>query len=735
MKNVEHQVFLKTSKLIKNRTNVRSGQHKVRLSAFYRYIWFIVSQPMMFFRLYASYLMVLALLFVPKGESCAQTDTTARDTLDYYEMSLEQLLSIKAHGVPSELEELINSLISVASKKPLSARESPSIVSLITREEIRQSGARDLIDVLRLVPGLDFGADVESVVGLGVRGNWAHEGKVLLLIDGQEMNEVMFATTQFGNHFPIELIKKVEIIRGPGSAIYGGFAEYGVINIVTQQGEDIKGVQVAGTYGQMSKTFGRRNVNLAIGDKKGDFEYSLSGMIGEGNRSDQTYSDFYGSSYDMTGNAALNPAFVNLGLKYKGLSFRAMGDFFGTTVRDGYDYIKSGTYNESFHSFFGELKYEAKLNKDFTLTPRLNFKQQEPWKTAEVDSTTPAYAKTAQRLTANVSASWNINRYINLVFGGETFTDIAKDNVEESYFSDSTQKVQYYNYAFFAQGLIKTRFVNIILGARYDQHNIYGDAFNPRVGLTKKLNKFHFKVLYSSAFRAPSIENINLSTQTGIKPEKTQVAEIELGYQVTRKSIFTVNFFDITTHNPIVYFYDDANFTDTYINFGSSGTSGIEAEYRIKAAWGTVGFNYSFYSAAGKNKIADYEVSEDAAALLGFANHKVNLFATWNILPTLSVNVNASIYGARWAYTSIDTAEVSVLEKLDPTALVNVYLRYTLPVKGLSIGVGVYDLLDKRFKFVQPYDGYHAPLPGPSREFVFRLQYDLGFKPKKKKTE
>src|ERR1700752_1841087 len=122
-------------------------------------------------------------LFLTGREGFSQSDSSMvrKDTVDYYEMSLEQLLKMKAHGVPTELEKLINSLISVASKKPLSTRESPSIVTLVTKEEIRNSGARDLMDVLRMVPGIEFGVDVEGVVGIGVRGNWAHEGKMLLL--------------------------------------------------------------------------------------------------------------------------------------------------------------------------------------------------------------------------------------------------------------------------------------------------------------------------------------------------------------------------------------------------------------------------------------------------------------------------------------------------------------------------------------------------------------------------
>ena len=87
-----------------------------------------------------------------------------------------------------------------------------------------------------MVPGFHFGVDVTNVVGVGVRGNWGHEGKVLMLIDGMEMNENLFSTLQFGQHYNLQNIEKIEIIRGPGSSIYGGFAELGVINIITKSG-------------------------------------------------------------------------------------------------------------------------------------------------------------------------------------------------------------------------------------------------------------------------------------------------------------------------------------------------------------------------------------------------------------------------------------------------------------------------------------------------------------------
>ncbi|MBL7919320.1 MAG: TonB-dependent receptor plug domain-containing protein [Bacteroidia bacterium] len=661
----------------------------------------------------------------------AQADTTIikKDSVDFYEMSLEQLLKLKAHGVPTELEKLINSLISVASKKPLNTRESPSIISLITQDEIASSGARDLIDVLRLIPGFDFGVDVEGVVGVGIRGNWAHEGKVLMLIDGQEMNEILFATNQFGNRYPVEQIKRIEIIRGPGSAIYGGFAEYGVINIITKQGADINGVNVSGTYGQGSEDYLRRNVSLSLGQKIKEVEYSISGSVGQGQRSNGIYTDFQDSSYNMTGNSQNNPAFFNAGIKYKGLSFRAIGDFFQTTMRDGYgNVIPGGAVKDNFCGIFSELKYIIKVNDKLTITPRINYKSQTPWQ-SEAYTGKEEYNRTATRTLGNITTSYNLNRYINFVLGSEYFRDEAKDKVDSSYFSNNKQKVSYHNYAFFAQGLIKTRIVNFILGARYDKHNEYGYAFVPRVGLTKKYGKFHFKALYSSAFRAPSIENINYSTNDGIKPELTQVIEVEMGYQLTRKSFFNINVYDITTNNPIVY-YTDSTSTDYYINSGHSGTQGIEAEYTVKQKWGHVAINYAYYSAGNKEKIPDYEVSDNSSALMAFANNRVNLNSSFNLAKGLSLSPTVSFYGARYGYSSVDSTGTSVAELFAPTTLLNIYLRYNTPLKGLTVGLGVYDILDEQFKFLQPYNGYHAPLPGPGREIIFRLQYTLNYKSK-----
>jgi outer membrane receptor for ferrienterochelin and colicin len=655
------------------------------------------------------------------------------DTLDIYEMSIDQLQKLKAVGVSTDLEKLINSLIGVASKKPLSGRESPSIVTLITEEEIKNSGARDLIDLLNMVPGMDFGMDVEGVIGIGIRGNWAHEGKVLLLLDGQEMNEVLFGTTQFGNHVSVDQIKRIEIIRGPGSAIYGGYAEYGVINIITKDGGDINGITAVATYGQMQRSFARRNVSLSGGFKKGNFDLSIAGSVGEAKRSDQVYYDLYGGSYDMNKYSSTNPMNLNVGLKIKSFSTRFILDNYAIRSADGYDAVRE-PYWGKFNSKFCELKYELKLGRKLTITPKINYKNQVPWNT-EGDSITEPYYKIVDRYTGNLNVSYNYNRKLNITVGGEIFNDRAEDRVEGSYYADSAKKVSYLNEALFAQALMKFRLVNIIVGARFDNHNIYGSSFVPRVGLTKKIEKFHFKILYSNAFRAPTIENINLTDSTGMKPERTSVIEFEAGYQLGRKSIVTINLFDITTRGAIIYYFDNATGMDAYHNVGSNGTRGAELEYKVKDHWGYLNLNYSFYTASGKGKIADYEVPQNSSMLLAFSAHKANLNLNFNYTRHFTINPSLAFQSERYACTTVDSMGAGIIEKLPAVVYANLFFRYVNIVKGLDVGVGVYNIFDERVTYIQPYNSLHAPLPGLSREFAIKVSYSFHLKKKEEGAE
>jgi len=665
-------------------------------------------------------------------------DNKTLDSAAIYSMSLEELMKIKSSGVSSEMEKLINSLLNVASKKPLSTRKSPSIVTLITQEEIEKSGARDLIDVLRLVPGIDFGVDAQGVVSIGIRGNWAQEGKVLLLLDGQEMNEILYSSLQFGNHFDVSQIKRIEIIRGPGSAIYGGFAEYGVISIITKNGEDINGISASATYGQTQSDLGRRNITLSAGKKINDFQYSLALFTGQANRSNQNYVSQTGASYNMAGNSNLNPTNINLGMTYKQFSLRTIFDQYNTTTRDNYGDVLSKAYPNNFSSYFLELKYDFKPNDKITITPRFNFKEQMPWNfsgsVTPQDAAYTVYDKRAERTKGNVTMSYDVTKRINIIAGGEIFYDAAQLGKDTVLFSNGQRSVDYWNTAVFAQALFKYRIANLTFGARFDNNNAYGSAFVPRMGITKKIDDFNFKLLYSNSFRAPGIENINESLNSNIKPEISRVIEFEAGYQLSSNTFLTANIFDIATKNPIVYFIDttivNGNY-EGYKNFKQLGSRGVEVEYRVKDKWGYVNVNYSFYTTQNQLEVPYYEVPGNSSVALAFPNHKINLNSSFNVSKFLSISPSLSWMSKRYGYASVDTLNNPVIKEYSPVLLANLFFYFNIS-KSLKAGIGCYNILNQQYEFIQPYNGGHAPLPGSSREFIIRLAYTFNFK---KKTE
>jgi outer membrane receptor protein involved in Fe transport len=638
------------------------------------------------------------------------------------------------------LEDLLNIETGVATRTSTRLRESPAIVTIISRDEIINMGARDLIDVLNLVPGFHFGVDVQSVVGLGVRGNWAHEGKVLLLIDGQVMNEGLFLTLQFGNHYPIDNIEKIEIIRGPGSVIYGGYAELAVINVITRNGAAIDGARVSGVYGRGMRTMLRQSVSLAAGTKlENGLDLALSGTIGRGNRGDYVYRDIYGTSYRLRdGDADTDPKFLDVGVSWEGLQLRLIYDGYHTTQRDAFDASMSRHAPQGFKGWYGELSYPVALG-DLTITPKVTAKRQKPWfnhvADPEFQDAGIYYPKQVDRFTGGLTVGHHdLVEGLELLGGVEAYLEQARvfDAEFEPQLFAGDDEVEYQNLAGFAQAVFSHPIVNVSAGARYESHDQYGSSFVPRLGLTKVIDRFHAKLLYSQAFKAPGVENIRLNA--GVQPERTQVVEAEVGYQLTDEMFAALNVFDITIDDPIIYTITES--AEGYTNEETTGTRGLELEYRVRMSRGYATLGYSFYTAAGKDQPANYAVLRDSsctdpecrrtdALLLGFPAHKLVLSASAQLLEGLTINPSVVAMSERYSYASVDElGEVASTEAEPATMLLNLYLRYTPGIAGVSVGAGVFNALGEKFKYLQPYDGWHAPFPASGREIVVRLEID-----------
>ena len=627
-----------------------------------------------------------------------------------------------------ELRALLDAPVTVASKRATTVREAPGVITLVTRQEILASGARDLIDVLRMVPGLDLASDVQGVVGLAMRGSWGYEGKLLLLWDGLEMNETLYGTTQFGNHYPVDQIKQIEVIRGPGSSIYGGYAELGVIKVTTLGADDLKqgGIATIMQGSGADASFHQQFSVVAGGGE--NLKLSLGAFLGRGQRSDQDLTDASGSTYNLKGNSDLRPLFFNLGADWNGLSLRYVADRYATTQQDYLGLTTASPYPLNFRSDNVEIKYQWQLGDALTLTPRYAYRSQQPWQTLDtrIDPVAGSefFRVKAIRQKSGLDLAWDASPNLNLLAGLERIQDDAR-NLDLAYGTAFTSTggntVAYGTSAAYAQGTWSGSWANLTVGARWENNSYSGSAFVPRVALTKVAGVWHFKALFAKAFKPPTIENINLNTDPGVPivPETTRTLEVEMGRQLGN-GLLTVNVFEVSIDRPIVYFVD-GNGLQGYANFDHSGTRGVEIEYKLKTTWGYLNATQSLSQA--RNNVLRYTVPGHADTLLGLASSKttlgssLNLGGNWSLAPTLVYS------GQRYGYVFSQAAGDPALQRFGPDTLIN--LNLTGHFGPFNASLGVFDLLNQNPPFLQPYAAGHAPLPGPSRELVAKLGYSF----------
>lgn len=664
-------------------------------------------------------LLVIISLGLISSEVYAQASKTG--SLDITEMSMEELMKVPVQ----------------VSKSNLNVREVPSVISIITREEILSMGARDLMDILNQVPGFTMGLDGLNLVDIGARGIWAHEGRLLLLIDGQEMNEILFGTNHVPQHYDINNIDRIEIIRGPGSAIYGGYAELGVINIITRKGKDIKGISFNGLYGATSNVLATKTLaNFSVGNASGKMDYSLSGQYGRGLASDnKAYYDLYGNTA-LSGNPAdlskyshLRPCTLNGSFKIGGLSTRVLLDKYQVETIDGYPTVTSTADLQKFTYVIADAKYDWKISEKLQITPRMNYKYGSPYNTT-IDSHFQYFIHST-RFAPSVNLNWTPNRKISIVAGVDSYFDHAVNDGPSPYTTSGyffslggTQETSpLYDIGIFAQGIIKASGFNITVGSRFDDHNIFGSAFSPRIGITKTIEKFHFKALYSRAFRAPGIEYLNYNPD--VKPEKTGVAELELGVKLNKQMALTCNFFHILIDGPLVFQATPNPIGGVFVNFAQTGSLGVELDYRIRCKWGYLNANYAYYNSKGINQAPIYQVPQSESQSLGFPSNRVNMAGSIKLRKGLSVNPSMNILASRYANNAIDGSGNYMYGKIASEFFFNLFLRYT--TGNLNLGAGVFDLFDQHQTFVQASVGGHPPLPGIGREFNVRAGYKLNW--------
>jgi outer membrane receptor for ferrienterochelin and colicin len=504
----------------------------------------------------------------------------------------------------------------------------------------------------------------------------------------------------------------------------------------------------------MKKTLDRANAFMSFGKKQQDLSFSAFGFYGKGNRSDAQFSDFYGDTFELKNNNNLNPRMFYAQVKYKTLELKYMDEIYNTTQRTGFYINLPKAVILDFHTKAFQANYALKISKTLTLLPKFELTQFMPYhngteEALNIDNSNPdaydgVYENTVSRRTlGNTVLSFDPSDDINVIAGVEVFEDKGDASQEiEATFKNGKKVVYYRNTAMFVQGLFRTKLATFTAGARLDDHSEFGSAFAPRFAITKTWNKLHAKFLVSNAFRQPAIQNITLSN-AGVKPEKTNVFELEVGYMFNEKLNLKANVFNVRIKDPIVYLSGDGG--EQYENFGKVGTRGIEIEGSWKDTWGYVKANYSFYSsyqntvsvyAIPRNgEILDNNFSESqlmsSNALLGMPQHKITSYSSINLTKLLSFNPTFIFVGNKYGFNSIeiiDNEEVPIAKKFESALFIHLNLmKKDFLTRGLNFTIGVHNLLNQKVLYVQPYNGGHAPLSGASRSFMLRMLYQIHY--------
>jgi outer membrane cobalamin receptor len=669
-----------------------------------------------------------------------------KDSIPPFLSSVQEILRVAPKKVADEE-------LSIAGRFSQTEEQAPSVVSVITKAEIKLWGARDVADILRLIQGFEFGIDVQSLFGLGFRGMWGHEGKILLMIDGKTVNCFGYGNTNFFGTYPASMIERIEIIRGPGSALYGGFAEVAVINIITPKGSQYNGIQTnisTGMLGNLSPNGLTFNGNIGAGIKRNDFELSIQAGYNYTPVSTQIYKDFTNQTLQL-GNEFSWRQWQHLlaKLQYKTLSI--------SYHRNETNYLAQTQTGIILPTVDGQ---PLNLLRNYTETIQLNyiFNSKKHWSVEILTDLTrgnPITSRVVSNLVKSQTGGFTISdsssmwenllakgykaktetyiHYDELAFGRLTIgggyqldaiNSFQLDGLPGLQTSQNAADTSYWatNSTYYAllQYTKQIKNFGLTIGNRYENTR-FGAAFAPRIGLTYVYKGLNIKLLYGRAFRVPLLwqaySRQYISSQNVLTPEIADTFECEIGYQFTTKLSAKINAYLINIDKPITYIGG----IGSYQNFGQAGSQGIEGElnYKAEKAGAFVNFSYNIPVAT----TSPIFLSANRQDFLGLPSLKMNI-GMYFIWKKLSIAPSFTYIGTRYGQFEEKPDDNTKNTVYQAVLLSNLTIAYSFS-KKFDMNLSTHNIFDADYRLIQPYYGGHATIPINNRQITVGLIWKI----------
>jgi outer membrane cobalamin receptor len=628
----------------------------------------------------------------------------------------------------------------IATRHETPVRKAPAIATVITAKEIRNMGARNLLDILRKVPGVGISIHDLSVYHAieirGVRTTWSE--KVLFMIDGHRLNtEFEGSSITTFLYMSADAIKRVEVIRGPGSALYGANAFVGVINVVTKKPEDINGLQVTAGGG----SFDTQHYSLLFGHSGQDLK--LSGYF-DYLKTDGPKSFIEQDAAGNSGDTAEPQEKPDIGMYFK------YGDI---TVKGGYLKNRRGPYigaafalndesAQKWEQYYIDIIYDRKITDHIDINARLfgDYFEGDPYWELFPEGYLGIYTdglignpKGRERtLGAKIATNYSLSPHL-LTAGGMFQNSKLYDTTHISNFDPNTfaplgslQDITDWGnfiknadrdiWAVYIQDIWNiNENVSLTAGVRHDHYSDVGGTTNPRAGLVWEFMKdTSVKLLYGSAFRAPTFtdlyqtHNPSFVGDPDIKPEKIRTYEAGLERRFLENYTARLNYFhndikDLIGHN------EDAPQPEVpkQENRGDAKVDGIEAELLFDFGHDNYGYvNYSYQHPV------DRETGWRMPDVPSQRAHAGINFAVWKYLNT---NISVSWIGKRYR-DDRDTRDDLPDETLADLTLIAKNFYRTLEIRG-----SVYNLFDEYYLDPSPYPG-QVPNDYPTNKRMFLLE-------------
>ncbi len=649
-------------------------------------------------------------------------------------------------------------MVEVANGRSIEIKKAAAIVSVVTKEDIEKIGAFSIEDVLRTIPGIHVIKDSyvrsNKYVFRGMGSKFNQEA--ILLIDGIPIKSI-----STGNRFQagfggltVNNIEKIEVIRGPGSALYGADAYSGVISIVTKNS----------TNGVVSSRIGEMDTKEVYYQKGSENNYlksffSINYESTDGNNETIEYDGQSFLDEQFNTSASLAPSSGNFNRKnidalfkvnFKDIEFyynhqlrKDMGYGFGvndvidlTGNFDNERYLTKVSYTPEFddYNFNFEINYfemEERSNNFLRFYPEGAFGGAFP----------DGFVATPERKEQNLNIKSKIvyksfeDHFIQLGFGYEKsgITDIRdyrnfdennlpigeiKDFSGDENVSFLTERTRENFNIFIQDEYLFEKDWMLTSGVRYDYYNDFGEAITPRLALVwNSSRKLTTKFVYSSAFRAPNLLELYAKSNPvsmgneKLEAERLNSYELSFNYDYSIKTNFNINMFYYLSENEINTVPLNKNVM-IFENSGEREGSGYEFEFSHK-----INNNYELYGNYSFQKNKDFKTGEENIIQ---PQHLFYLrlsgeYNDWNF------NIQGNVVSERKRASTDNREDLKGYHKID----FNISRKNILDINGLTAKLYIKNLTNEDIREPSIDGGMKYDYPMPGRNAHIKLTYDF----------